>query len=106
MSTIEKSERLMEAAAAILNAAPEHRLNAVVLNKALFYLDLASLRDRGEPVTHNSYIALQNGPVVAKYQQRLIEQLESRGMNTDGLENRLLSIVRGHAGEGWNIKSG
>ena len=48
MSTNEKSERLIEAAAAILNAAPDHRLNAVVLNKALFYLDLASLRDRGE----------------------------------------------------------
>lgn len=27
----EKCERLVEAAAAILNAAPEHRLNAVVL---------------------------------------------------------------------------
>ena len=80
MSTNEKSERLIEAAAAILNAAPDRRLNAVVLNKALFYLDLASLRDRGDTVTHNSYIALQNGPVVAKYQQRLIEQLESRGI--------------------------
>ncbi len=80
MTTNEKSERLIEAAAAILNAAPEHRLNAVVLNKALFYLDLASLRDRGETVTHNSYIALQNGPVVAKYKPRLIGQLESRNI--------------------------
>lgn len=80
MTTNEKSERLIEAATAILNAAPEHRLNAVVLNKALFYLDLASLRDRGETVTHNSYIALQNGPVVAKYEQRLIRQLESRNI--------------------------
>lgn len=78
MSTNEKSERLIEAAAAILNAAPDRRLNAVVLNKALFYLDLASLRDRGETVTHNSYIALEKGPVVAKYQQRLIEELETR----------------------------
>ena len=80
MSTNEKSERLIEAAAAVLNAAPEHRLNAVVLNKALFYLDLASLRDRGATVTQNSYIALQNGPVVAKYEQRLIRELESRGI--------------------------
>ena len=61
MSSNEKSERLIEAAAAILNAAPDRRLNAVVLNKALFYLDLASLRDRGETVTHNSYIALEKG---------------------------------------------
>lgn len=80
MSTTEKGERLLEAAAAVLNAAPDHRLNAVVLNKALFYLDLASLRDRGATVTQNSYIALQNGPVVAKYEQRLIRQLESRGI--------------------------
>lgn len=80
MSTNEKSERLIEAAAAILNAAPDRRLNAVVLNKALFYLDLASLRDRGETVTHNPYIALQNGPVVAKYEQRLIRSLESQGI--------------------------
>lgn len=80
MSTNEKSERLIEAAAAILNAAPDHRLNAVVLNKALFYLDLASLRDRGELLTQNSYIALQNGPVVAHYEKRLIRPLESRGI--------------------------
>ncbi len=80
MSINEKSDRLVETASAVLNAAPEHRLNAVVLNKALFYLDLASLRDCGETVAHNSYIALQNGPVVAKYEQRLIQQLESRGI--------------------------
>jgi hypothetical protein len=76
----EKSERLIEAASAILNAAPNRRLNTVVLNKALFYLDLASLRDHGETITHNSYIALQQGPVVAKYNSRLIGQLESRGI--------------------------
>ena len=80
MSANEKCERLVEAAAAVLSAAPERRLNAVVLNKVLFYLDLASLRDRGETVTQNSYIALVNGPVVAKYEQRLIRQLESRGI--------------------------
>jgi uncharacterized phage-associated protein len=80
METSEKSDRLMEAACAVLSAAPQRRLNAVVLNKVLFYLDLAALRDRGETITGNSYVALQQGPVVAKYPQRLIGQLESRGM--------------------------
>jgi hypothetical protein len=76
----EKSERLIEVASAVLSAAPNHRLNAVILNKTLFYLDLASLRDRGATVTGNAYIGIQQGPVVAKYQQRLIGQLESRGI--------------------------
>ncbi len=80
MDSHEKCERLIEAASAVLNAAPNHRLNAVVLNKALFYLDLASLRDRGATVTGNTYIGLQQGPVVAKYPARLIGQLESRGI--------------------------
>ncbi|MCC6546097.1 DUF4065 domain-containing protein [Candidatus Sumerlaeota bacterium] len=78
MDAHEKSERLIEAATAILAAAPNHRLNTVVLNKALFYLDLASLRDDGKTMTGNSYIALQQGPVVAKYQERLIGQLQAR----------------------------
>ena len=80
MDSGEKCERLIEAASAVLNAAPEHRLNTVVLNKTLFYLDLASLRDRAETITGNTYIAIQQGPVVAKYPQRLIEQLEARGI--------------------------
>ena len=80
MDGSEKSERLIEAASAVLDAAPGQRLNAVVLNKTLFYLDLASLRDRGLTVTENPYIALENGPVVAKYPQRLIGQLEARGI--------------------------
>jgi hypothetical protein len=80
MDGSEKSQRLIEAASAILNAAPNHRLNAVVLNKALFYFDLASLRDRGATMTRNTYVGLQQGPVVARYPQRLIAQLESRGI--------------------------
>lgn len=80
MDPQEKSDRLVEAASVVLNAAPNERLNAVVLNKALFYLDLASLRDRGTTVTQNAYIALQQGPVVARYDKRLIGQLESRGV--------------------------
>jgi hypothetical protein len=80
VSPNDKSQRLIEAATAVLHAAPNHSLNAVVLNKALFYLDLASLRDRGSTITHNAYIALQNGPVVAKYQDRLIAPLEQLGI--------------------------
>lgn len=98
MDPNEKAERLIETASAILNAAPDHRLNAVVLNKTLFYLDLASLRDRGETLTGNPYIALQQGPVVAKYQERLIAQLESRGIarqvdEWDGSKPILLKVV-------------
>jgi len=80
VESIDKSQRLIEAASAILNVAPERSLNVVVLNKVLFYLDLAALRDRGDTITHNTYIAIQNGPVVAKYQQRLIRQLEELGV--------------------------
>jgi hypothetical protein len=80
MDPSEKTERLIEAASVVLSAAPNRRLNTVVLNKVLFYLDLASLRDRGETITHNAYIALVQGPVVAKYPQRLVGQLESRGV--------------------------
>ena len=80
MESQEKCDRLIEAAVAVLNAAPFRRLNTVVLTKALFYLDLASLRDRGQTVTGNSFIAIQQGPVVAKYPQRLISQLQDRGI--------------------------
>lgn len=80
MSDYEKSDRLIEAATAILTVAPGQRLNAVVLNKALFYLDLAALRDRGQTVTGNAYLALPNGPVVARYPQRLIAELTRRGL--------------------------
>lgn len=76
----EKADRLMEAAAAILEAAPGHKLNIVLLNKALFYLDLCSLRDFGDTVTHASYIALDMGPVVAKYPKHLVGELKTRGI--------------------------
>jgi len=101
MDTREKSDRLIEAASAVLSAAPSHRLNAVVLNKTLFYLDLASLRDRAAMITGNSYIALQQGPVVAKYPQRLIDQLVSRGIakqisEWDGSKPILLESIPQH----------
>jgi len=71
---------LIEVASAVLHAAPGHSLNAVVLNKVLFYIDLATLRDRGETLTQNPYVALQNGPVIAKYQNRLIDRLNELGI--------------------------
>ncbi len=75
MSSSNKKQKLTDAAAAILRCAPNNELNIVVLNKALFYVDLVSLRDYGNTLTENTYIALENGPVVAKYQQRLVKPL-------------------------------
>ena len=97
----ERSERLIEAASAILNAAPDRRLNIVVLNKALFYLDLASLRDRGATITHNAFIAIQHGPVIAKYPKRLVGQLEGLGIakqisQWDGSKPIVLESCRPH----------
>jgi uncharacterized phage-associated protein len=80
MSVDEKRTRLIEAAAVILDAAPRKRLNTVSLNKALFYLDLASLRDTGETFTGNTFIAIKYGPVVAKYPKRLIGALQEDGV--------------------------
>ena len=79
---------LLEAAMAVLQAAPDGRLNIVLLNKALFYLDLVALRDLGATITGAKYVAIENGPVVAKYQQKLVGELEKAGLATqsqDGL---------------------
>lgn len=80
MEASEKKNRLLQAATAILQAAKNQKLNIVVLNKALFYLDLYSLRDIGEPVSHNTFMALQQGPVVAKYPERLVKPLSDAGI--------------------------
>ncbi len=76
----EKQQRVVEATVALLDAAPDRRMNAVTLNKALFYLDLACLRDFGETVTQNTFVALDFGPVVAKYPQRVFKPLEANGL--------------------------
>lgn len=80
MSVSDKKQKLTDAAAAILARAPNNELNIVVLNKALFYVDLVSLRDHGSTLTENTYIALENGPVVAKYPQRLVKRLAEAGI--------------------------
>lgn len=90
MSPDEKRARLIEAAAALLEAAHNRRLNTVSLNKALFYLDLASLRDCGDTFTKASYVALHYGPVVAKYPARLLKPLEADDIavqSEEGLAN-------------------
>ena len=80
MDSNSKRRRLLESAAAILSFTPEEKLNIVVLNKALFYLDLASLRDFGSPISCNTFIALKQGPVVAKYPKRLVNALVEEGI--------------------------
>jgi hypothetical protein len=80
----EREERLVEAAMAVLQATPDQELKIVLLNKALFYLDLVALRDTGETVTHATYVALKQGPVVAKYPERLVPALEKRGLALQG----------------------
>lgn len=77
---------------AVLQGAPEQQLNITVLNKALFYLDLAALRDFGKTVTGAKYIALENGPVVAQYDKKLVRDLAKLGLvteNTVGLSKPL-----------------
>ena len=70
---------LVEAAARLLEAAGG-TLPITSLNKALFYLDLFALRDGGAAITGTTYLALPAGPVVAKYEKRLIGGLEEAGL--------------------------
>ena len=76
----DKGQKLVEAAVALLTSATDRRMSAVQLNKALFYLDLAMLRDKGHTFTDSTFVALEQGPVVAKYQKRLIARLGELGL--------------------------
>src|SRR5688500_388381 len=76
---LEREERLVEATVTALEAAGG-RMNIVLLMKALFYADLAALRDTRHTVTRQPYLALEFGPVVAKYDKRVIAALERRGL--------------------------
>ncbi|MBI5283459.1 MAG: SocA family protein [Chloroflexi bacterium] len=80
MDTAEKQRRLMEAAVAVLQGADGHTLKIVLLNKALFYLDLHAYVETGTTLTGATYIALEQGPVVAKYDKRLIRGLADAGL--------------------------
>ena len=83
MNNTEKSDRLINTAAALLLAARNQELNIVILNKCIFYLDLVALRDNGKAITENTFIALENGPVVAKYDKRLVRELDRREVATE-----------------------
>jgi len=77
---MDKANKLLEASMALLQASPGQRLNIVVLNKALFYLDLHALRDLGHTVTEQDYVALPAGPVVDSYKQTMIKPLISANL--------------------------
>jgi len=81
-----ENSKLISAAAAILDEIESKQLNIVVLNKALFYLDLYALRDLGETVTGAQFVALKNGPVVASYKTRLVAALRDHGVAEQYLE--------------------
>lgn len=91
-----KNTKLIEASMALLQAAPEQKLNIVVLNKALFYLDLIALRDLGHVITDQEYVALPQGPVVESYKSTLVSPLVKAGFAealTEGLA-RPLHVVK------------
>lgn len=89
----EKAERLVEAAVALLAASPGKKLNTVVLNKALFYLDLVALRDLGHTVTGNTFVALHQGPVVAHYDKRVVRKLETLGLAKQTIDGKAKPIA-------------
>lgn len=80
MANDDRRERLTEAAVALLSASPSRRLLTTNLNKALFYLDLSALIDGGRTLTGSAYVALEQGPVVARYQDRLLKPLVEGGL--------------------------
>ena len=91
-----RKARLLEAAAAVLSGTPGGRLGAVLLNKALFYVDLMALRDFGQTVTRNEYLALPLGPVIMGYEKRLIRELDRADIATQGSDglSKPISLTR------------
>lgn len=65
---------------AILQATVQGRLGITVLNKALFYADLAALRDLGKTLTGSGYVAIPNGPVVNHYERAVVRDLARAGL--------------------------
>lgn len=91
--TTDRTQRVIEAAMAILQATPGKRLGITVLNKAMFYAELCTLRDTGRPLTGCDFIALPQGPVLAHYDRALVRALEQRGLaeqTQDGWEKPVL----------------
>jgi uncharacterized phage-associated protein len=74
-----RNRKTVEAAAAILSGAGG-TLPITSLNKAMFYADLCALLEHGETITGTTYLALKAGPVVAKYDSRVVGALERAGL--------------------------
>jgi uncharacterized phage-associated protein len=74
----QRGRKTVEAAAAILVEAGGS-LPITTLNKALFYADLTALVARGTQLTETAYLALKAGPVVAKYDSRVVGALVRAG---------------------------
>lgn len=70
---------MIEAATALLEGAGGS-LPITSLNKALFYLDLRWMLTHGRTITGSTYLGLPAGPVVAKYDKRVIGALEDAGV--------------------------
>ena len=88
----ELKARLIEISSALLEGA-KGKLNITNLNKAIFYMDLYCLRDFGATLSTSPFIALKQGPVVAKYETRLIKPLKDAGIATQVTEGPALPIV-------------
>src|SRR5262245_21678262 len=73
-------DRLIEATVALLASAPGRRMQVTNINKGLFYLDLAALRDTGQTITKNVYLALKQGPIMHRYQDLLVKDLSAAGL--------------------------
>ena len=93
---IEKNERLIESAAALLSAAQNKTFQLANLNKALFYLDLCAFRDLGHVVTKSIFFALHQGPFVAQSEKRLVKPLIESGIATQAASgsSKPLSLIK------------
>lgn len=89
----ERRRRRIEAAVALLQSAPGQRMQITNLNKALFYLDLAALRDTGRTITGNRYLALPQGPVFDGYKDQLIPDLIDEGLARQDDEGMAQPVV-------------
>jgi len=78
---------------ALLQGAPAGQLNIVVLNKALFYTDLLALRDFGQTITQERYVALPQGPVIDNYAGKIVRALDAAGL-AEQIEVGLAKPVR------------
>jgi hypothetical protein len=71
--------RQIQTAAALLEAAQNHKFNAIVFNKAMFYTDLVALRDLGKTITGSTYTAAPQGPMLTNFRD-LVSVLSDKGI--------------------------